>query len=51
MFAITTETIRQFSLAEVLLLIAMNVETSRVAAEKHVRPATGVPAVAALVVL
>jgi len=33
MFEITSETLRQFSLAEILLLIAMNLETNRVAAE------------------
>jgi hypothetical protein len=29
MFGITSETVRQFSLTEILLLIAMNIETSR----------------------
>ena len=41
MFGITSETIRQFSLAEILLLIAMNVETSRLASENRARLATG----------
>ena len=41
MFGITSETIRQFSLAEVLLLVAMNIETSRLASENRVRLATG----------
>ena len=41
MFGITSETIRQFSLAEILLLIAMNIETSRLASENRVRLATG----------
>jgi hypothetical protein len=29
MFGITSETLRQFSLGEILLLIAMNLETKR----------------------
>ena len=37
MFGITSETIRQFSLAEVLLLIAMNIEANRLASENHAR--------------
>jgi hypothetical protein len=41
MFGITSETLRQFSLAEILLLIAMNIETSRLAAEDRARLATG----------
>jgi hypothetical protein len=41
MFGITSETIHQFSLAEILLLIAMNLETSRLASENHARLATG----------
>ena len=41
MFGITNETVRQFSLAEILLLIAMNIETRRLAAENRVRLATG----------
>ena len=41
MFGITNETLRQFSLAEILLLIAMNIETSRLASEKGVRLAVG----------
>jgi hypothetical protein len=40
MFGITSETLRQFSLNEILLLIAMNIETSRLAAEKRARLAT-----------
>jgi hypothetical protein len=41
MFGITTETLRQFSLAEILLLIAMNIETTRLASENCVRLSTG----------
>lgn len=41
MFAITSETLRQFSLGEILLLIAMNIETSRLAVENRTRFATG----------
>jgi len=41
MFGITSETIRQFSLAEILLLIAMNIETSRLAVENRARLETG----------
>ena len=41
MFGITSETVRQFSLAEVLLLVAMNIETSRLASENRTRLATG----------
>ena len=41
MFGITNETLRQFSLAEILLLIAINIETSRLASENRVRLATG----------
>jgi hypothetical protein len=41
MFGITSETIRQFSLAEILLLIAMNIETGRLAAENCARLETG----------
>jgi len=41
MFGITTETLRQFSLAEILLLIAMNIEACRLASENHVRLAVG----------
>jgi hypothetical protein len=41
MFGITNETIRQFSLAEILLLIAMNIETSRLAVEKRAPLDTG----------
>jgi hypothetical protein len=33
MFGITSETLRQFSLGEILLLIAINIETSRLASE------------------
>ena len=32
-FRITDETLRQFSLGEILLLIAMNIETRRLAAQ------------------
>lgn len=41
MFGITSETIRQFSLAEILLLVAMNIETGRLASENRARLATG----------
>jgi hypothetical protein len=41
MFGITTETIRQFSLAEILLLVAMNMETRRLASENRPRLANG----------
>jgi hypothetical protein len=41
MFAITSETVRQFSLAEVLIMIAMNIETNRLASENRARFATG----------
>ena len=41
MFGITSETLRQFSLAEVLILIAMNIETTRLASESRVRLGTG----------
>jgi len=41
MFGITSETLRQFSLAEILVLIAMNIEATRLASESHVRLATG----------
>jgi hypothetical protein len=41
MFGITSETLRQFSLAEVLLMIAMNIETNRLASESRVRLKTG----------
>jgi hypothetical protein len=37
MFRITRETLRRFSLREVLLLAAMNLETSSLASENHVR--------------
>jgi hypothetical protein len=37
MFGITSETIRQFSLTEILLLIAMNIETRRLAVESRAR--------------
>ena len=40
MFGITSETIRQFSLAEILLLVAMNMETRRLASENRTRLAT-----------
>jgi hypothetical protein len=41
MFGITSETLRQFSLHEILLLIAMNIETSRLASEDRALLATG----------
>jgi hypothetical protein len=41
MFGITSETIRQFSLGEILLLIAMNIEANRLAFESRARLATG----------
>ncbi len=41
MFDITSETLRQFSLGEILLLIAMNLETNRLASENRTRLATG----------
>ena len=41
MFGITSETIRRFSLAEILLLIAMNIEAVRLASEERARFATG----------
>jgi hypothetical protein len=41
MFAITSETLRQFSLSEVLLLIEMNIETIRSASQSHAGLATG----------
>jgi len=37
MFGITSETLHQFSLAEILLLIAMNIEATRLAAGSRVR--------------
>jgi hypothetical protein len=37
MFGITRETLRQFSLGEILLLIAMNLETSRLVSEDRAR--------------
>jgi len=40
MFGITSETLSQFSLAEVLILIAMNIETNRLASENRARLAT-----------
>ena len=40
MFRITSETCRAFTLAEVLILAAMNVESTRLAAEGQVRPKT-----------
>jgi hypothetical protein len=41
MFSITSHTLRQFSLAEILLLVAMNMETMRLASENRARLATG----------
>jgi len=40
MFQITAETCRAFTLAEVLILAAMNVENTRLAAEGQGRPKT-----------
>jgi hypothetical protein len=40
MFRITSETCRAFAFAEVLILVAMNVESTRLAAEGQVRPNT-----------
>jgi hypothetical protein len=41
MFGITRETLRRFSLGEILLLIAINLETGRLASEIRVRLANG----------
>jgi hypothetical protein len=41
MFRITRETLRRFSLREILLLAAMNLETSGLASENRVRLAIG----------
>ncbi len=41
MFRITFETCHAFTLAEVLILAAMNVESTRLAAESQVHPKTG----------
>jgi hypothetical protein len=41
MFRITRETLRRSSLAEVLLMIGMNIETSRLASEDRALLATG----------
>ena len=41
MFLITRETLRRFSLSEILLLIALNLETSRLATDNRTRPAIG----------
>jgi len=41
MFGITIETLRQFSLGEILLLVAMNLEANRLAAENRARLTTG----------
>ena len=41
MFGITSETLRRFSLAEILLMIAMNVATTRLAVENRPRLETG----------
>ena len=41
MFLITRETLRRFALNEILLLIALNLEESRLAAENSTRPAIG----------
>ena len=40
MFHITSETCRAFTLAEVLILAAMNMESTRLAAEGQARPKT-----------
>ena len=40
MFSITTETCRTFTLAEILIMAAMNVENTRLAAEGRVRRKT-----------
>ena len=40
MFCIRAETCRRFTLAEILLMAAMNVESTRLAAEGQVRPKT-----------
>jgi hypothetical protein len=40
MFRITSETCHAFTLAEVLILAAMNLESTRLAAEGQVRPKT-----------
>ncbi len=40
MFRITSETCRAFTFAEVLVLAAMNVESTRLAAESQVRSKT-----------
>ena len=40
MFRITSETCHAFTLAEVLILAAMNLESIRLAAEGQVRPKT-----------
>jgi hypothetical protein len=41
MFRITRETVRRFSLREIILLIAMNLETSRLPSENRVDLAIG----------
>jgi hypothetical protein len=41
MFRITRETLRRFSLREILLIAAMNLQTSGSASEIRVRPAIG----------
>ena len=41
MFLITRETLRRFPLNEILLLIALNVEESRLDTENRTRPAIG----------
>ena len=40
MFRITAETCRSFTLAEILIMAAMNVETIRMGSEGAVRPKT-----------
>ena len=40
MFTITSETLRRFSLAEILLLMAMNLEASRLAGDRTTRLVT-----------
>jgi len=40
MFRITSETCHAFTLAEVLILAAINLESTRLAAERQLRPKT-----------
>jgi len=41
MFLITRETLRRFPLSEIFLLIALNLEKSRLATENRTHPALG----------